>query len=342
VPELLAPFFRFGTLVAFLPVVAFLVSLLLLDSFKLVRLGAVLLGVGAGVIAAVISYFANGALADLADISPTSFSRYGAPLVEEILKGCYVYLLIRRKKVGFMVDAAILGFAIGAGFGIAENMYYLRALESAGLPVLVLRGFGTAIMHGGTTALFAVLCKSLSEQHHSPGPRAVLPGLLNAYAIHSIYNHFPVAPALSAATVLLLLPAVLGLVFRRSECSLREWLGVGFDTDAELLETIRTGRVADTRIGEYLNTLQARFAPEVVADMLCLLHIRTELSIRAKGVLLMREAGFRPEPDPAIEERFAELRYLERSIGRTGLLALHPCHRWSDRDLWQLHMLGRG
>jgi RsiW-degrading membrane proteinase PrsW (M82 family) len=341
VPESLAPLVRFGTLVAFLPVITFLVSLLLLDSFKLVRLRAVLLGIGAGVIAATISYFANGLLAEATGLSPAPFSRYAAPLVEEILKGSYLFLLIRHRRVGFMVDAAIMGFAVGAGFGIAENMHYVQALEGTSLPVLVLRGFGTAIMHGGTTALFAVLSKNLSERHRSLGARTLLPGLAIAYFLHSLYNHFPISPALSAATVLLLLPAVLAIVFRRSESSLREWLGVGFDTDAELLETIRTGRISDTRIGEYLKTLTDHFAPEVVADMLCLLHIRTELSIRAKGVLMMREAGFRPEPDPAIESRFLELRYLEKSIGKTGLLALHPCHRWSDRDLWQLHMLGR-
>jgi hypothetical protein len=75
--------------------------------------------------------------------------------------------------------------------------------------------------------------------------------------------------------------------------------------------------------------------------MLCLLHIHLELSIRAKGLLLMRETGHEPPLDPEIAEKFAELRYLEKSIGKTGRLTILPILRWSSRDLWQLYMLGR-
>jgi hypothetical protein len=72
-----------------------------------------------------------------------------------------------------------------------------------------------------------------------------------------------------------------------------------------------------------------------------MLRIHLELSIRAKGILLMREAGFEPEPEPAIEAQFKELKYLEKSIGRTGQMAMHPILNMSDRELWQLNMLGK-
>ena len=39
---------------------------------------------------------------------------------------------------------------------------------------------------------------------------------------------------------------------------------------------------------------------------------------------------------------FDEMRYLEKSIGRTGMLALHPFIHSSTRDLWQLNMLEEG
>jgi hypothetical protein len=55
----------------------------------------------------------------------------------------------------------------------------------------------------------------------------------------------------------------------------------------------------------------------------------------------MREAGFSPPPEPDTKEKFAELRYLERSIGKTGRLALHPFLHTSSRNLWQLNMLQR-
>ena len=73
--------------------------------------------------------------------------------------------------------------------------------------------------------------------------------------------------------------------------------------------------------------------------MMCLLRLRAELAIRAKGVLMMREAGFEASPDPTVKGKFAELQYLEKSIGKTGLRALHPFLHASTRDLWQMTVL---
>jgi len=54
---------------------------------------------------------------------------------------------------------------------------------------------------------------------------------------------------------------------------------------------------------------------------------------------MMREAGFDAAPDPTLKGTFEELRYLEKSIGRTGRLALGPFLHTSTRDLWELNML---
>lgn len=57
------------------------------------------------------------------------YSRYGAPVVEEVLKSIYLVYLIKSKRIGFMVDSAIFGFAIGAGFAFVENIYYLQSVS---------------------------------------------------------------------------------------------------------------------------------------------------------------------------------------------------------------------
>ena len=71
-----------------------------------------------------------------------------------------------------------------------------------------------------------------------------------------------------------------------------------------------------------------------------MLRVHLELSIKAKGLLIMREAGFSVPPGPEISEMFSELQYLEKSIGPTGKLALAPILHNSSRDLWQFHFLG--
>jgi protease PrsW len=56
---------------------------------------------------------------------------------------------------------------------------------------------------------------------------------------------------------------------------------------------------------------------------------------------MRREAGLEAAPDPALESHFKELKYLEKSIGPTGMLAVRPLLSQTRRDLWEMHHLGR-
>ena len=330
-----------GVAVGVLPVFLFLGALVLIDSYKLVALRAILLSVAAGVVAALASYGANVTLRTALGLDFTPYSMYVAPVVEETLKAVFVVYLLQRNKVGFVVDAAIHGFGIGTGFALVENLYYLQVDPDPTLWTWIVRGFGTAIMHGSATAIVAMISKTLHDRSDSLRPHLLLPGLAVAVVLHSLYNHFLLHPLLATALIVLVIPYLSVAVFQRSERETRTWVGAGFDTDVELLRIMRSGQVSATPVGTYLTTLRSRFAPEVIVDMMCLLRLRAELAIRAKSVLMMREAGFAAPPAPALKDTFEEVRYLERSIGRTGLRALQPFLDTSMRDLWQIHMLGQ-
>jgi RsiW-degrading membrane proteinase PrsW (M82 family) len=325
--------------VGVLPVFLFLGALVLIDSYKLVTLRAILLSVAAGALAALASYGLNVGLRSALGLDFFRYSAYVAPVVEETLKATFVVHLLRRNKVGFVVDAAIHGFGIGTGFAVLENIYYLYATPGATLWTWIVRGLGTAIMHGGATAIVAMVSRTLQNRADAFRLWFLLPGLGVAVVLHSLYNHFLLHPLLATALIVLVVPYLSVAVFRRSERETEAWVGTGFDTHVELLRIVRLGQVSASPVGKYLTTLRSRFAPEVIVDMLCLLRLRAELAIRAKGVLLMREAGFDPPPNPGLKDTLEELRYLERSIGKTGLRALHPFLDTGMRDLWQLRML---
>ena len=326
--------------VALLPVLVFLLALVFMDSYKLVRLKTLLLAILGGALAAAAAYALNSALLRSFHNDFTVYSRYVSPLVEEALKALVVAAFFLAHRVGFLVDGAILGFAAGAGFSLFENVYYLNTASEAGLVVWVIRGFGTAMMHGGTTAIFAALTKTFSDRWPSRRALAALPGLGLAFAVHSAFNHFLLPPLFATAAMLVVLPLVAVNIFLISERSTRKWLDVGFDTDVEMLGLIGSGRLTGTKAGKYLLTLKDRFPGEVVADMLCLLRLHLELSISAKGILLMKEAGLPITSDPEIEAKFQELGYLQKSVGKTGMLAVAPILHRSRQDLWELHMLG--
>ena len=326
-------------LISVVPVAVFLGALVALDSSKLVRIQAVLVSVAVGGTGGLAAYLLNSQLVALTGVETTTFSRYIAPLIEESLKAAYILYRIRSQKIGFLVDAGIHGFAIGAGFAVVENVYYFLALPSVSIYVWLLRGLGTAIMHGGVTAMFAVVSKNLIDQNPDSPWLRILPGFLVAVVIHSLYNHFFLKPVLSAVLVLIVVPAAMMVVFTQSERLLRRWLGVGFDTDQELYSLVTSGNISETHVGLYVQSLQTSFSPEVMVDLICYLRLYLELSIQAKGILLMRQAGFEAPGDPEVKEKFTELRQLEKNIGTTGKLALLPFLHTSTRDLWQLHML---
>jgi RsiW-degrading membrane proteinase PrsW (M82 family) len=325
--------------VSVLPVFLFLAALVLIDSYKLVALRAILLSVAAGAGAALASYGVNVTLQPALGVDPTPYSMYVAPVVEETLKAGFVIYLLHRSRVGFVVDAAIHGFGVGTGFAFLENLYYLLVHPDATIWTWIVRGFGTAIMHGGATAILAMVSRTLHNRLDAVRLTLLLPGLSVAVVLHSLYNHFLLQPLLATALIVLVFPWLSIAVFQYSERETRTWLGTGFDTDQELLRVMRSGQVSLTPVGRYISSLRSRFSPEAIVDMMCLLRLRAELAIRAKGLLMMREAGFETEPDPKLKDTFEELRYLERSIGKTGLLALHPFLHTSTRDLWQLNML---
>lgn len=325
--------------VTVLPVFLFLGALVLLDSYKLIPLRAVLLAVAAGAAAAVVSYAVNASLQPALALDPARYSIYVAPLLEELLKAMYIVWLFRRNKVGFVVDAATYGFAVGTGFAFVENIYSLQMHPNPTIWTWVIRGFGTALMHSGTTAIFAMISRTLHNRSPVLRPALLLPGLAAAVVLHSLYNQFLVAPLLATGLIVLVFPYIVIFLFQKSERETSSWLGTGFDTDQELLHVMRAGDVSDTPVGLYLKGLRTSFPPEVIVDMMCMLRLRAELGIRAKGMLLMREAGFEADPDPSLRAKLDEVRYLERSIGRTGMLALKPFVHTSTQDLWQLNLL---
>lgn len=324
---------------ALIPVVLFLASLVFFDSYKLVSVKIISFSLVAGIASAGCALIVNQRIFVAVGEESFLFPRYIAPLVEEFCKSVLPIIAIRRQRVGFMVDAAILGFTVGTGFALVENIYYLSSLPDASLGVWLVRGFGTAVMHGGTTGILAVIAKNRFDTGTRNQLATNMPAFLTAVAIHSFFNHFLLPPLYLSLLVLVTLPVIMALVFERSERVTRSWLGVGFDADAALLNMIISGDVASSRIGNYLRQLQERFRPEVVVDLLCYLRLYLELAVQAKGIMLMRESGFEVPPDPEVEAKFIEMKYLERSIGKTGYRALTPFIHTGTREIWQLHML---
>ena len=264
---------------ALLPVLLFLAALRLLDSYKLVSLRSVGTALAAGAVAAGVCYGINTVIFRQLHGSPDPYIQFEQ--VEEGGKAAFWIFLVATARVAFMVDSAICGFAIGAGFALVENVTYLQALRGRGFGIWLMRGFGTAVMHGGVAAIGAFITVYLFESRPWRGARQFAPGLTVAILLHSVFNQDVLSPAGSTAFTVAGLPLIFMVVFYFSERSLHRWLGGKLDQDIDMIAMIASGEFKQTPQGAYLMSLNDAFPPEVRGDMLTYLHLTLEGSVRA-------------------------------------------------------------
>ena len=120
-----------------------------------------------------------------------------------------------------------------------------------------------------------------------------------------------------------------------------DWLGTGFDADTEMLALDQLGTLRRLA-GRALPRTRSRTVPGAGRRRPALLPAPAHRARAARQgrpddarERLRRAASTtrRATSSPSCD-------YLEKSIGKTGLLALKPMLHMSHRDLWQLHMLG--
>jgi len=325
--------------ISLLPVVLFLAFLFLLDSFKLVRKATLVASLLWGTGCAGLAYFINTSLSGYFSADAASLSKYIAPLAEEMLKGAFILFLVARKKTGFSIDAAIYGFAVGTGFSLVENLYYLLTYPGEqNLLVWIIRGFGTAVMHGGCTAILSVVLIT-GVNRSRKASLAVLPGLLAAILMHSAFNHLLNYPLYLTLFFLVFLPSLFILIFNYSKKSLQHWLEVEFNDEVQMLVMVQRGEFLSTRAGQYLLTIRDKFDRETVVDMYCYISLFLELSIKAKRNLMLRENDFPVIIENDLQEKMVELSHLRKRIGKAGEYALSPLIRMNYRSLWKINQL---
>lgn len=331
--------------IALAPVVLLLVIFDRLDTFNLISAREIAFLLLAGGALAALSFFANWRVMDGFPIGFSAHSRYVAPVLEESLKAAPLILLFAQNRIGFKVDAAIAGFAVGAGFSVIENIWYLFTITDANVSAWLVRGFGTAIMHGGATAIFAIISHEMTERqsessaaHYKFNPLLFMPGLITAIVIHSVFNHFPHQPLVIMALTLLLAPATIFLALIRSDRATQQWLAADRAAHEQLLAEIRAGHFAETPRGQAINAIAAKLG-EKAQDARAYVELKTELILRAEELIHAAQSGQATALTPEDKMKFAKLESLELTLGRTTLAALAAPLGFTRNDLWELSRL---
>ncbi|MGJ6965524.1 PrsW family intramembrane metalloprotease [Streptosporangium sp. G11] len=122
---------------------------------------------------------------------------FGAPVVEETMKGLVLLGLLRFKRAELdgPTDGIIYASMVGLGFAMSENVsYYVAALDELGAQGLavtvVLRGILSPFAHPLFTSMIGVAV-AYAAQRRGPGRIFVIAaGWIGAMLLHGIWNGF--------------------------------------------------------------------------------------------------------------------------------------------------------
>lgn len=331
--------------VALVPVLMMAVLFAWLDVFKLMSpwemIGCVLLGM----VAALLAWPLSGQMLDTLPMGYSFYSRIVAPWIEEALKGLALALLFATNRIGFKLDAVICGFTIGAGFSVIENIFYLARFPELTTAVWIVRGLGTAVMHGATTAILATvaheLCERALRKQGGQGfnPMWLLPGYLAASLIHLIFNQFPSHPMEVMIVTFIVAPIVLIGLMRIGEGETHRWLVEESESHRAWLAEWKAGGFPTDASGQRIAALAARSSSGEAALIREYCTLKTELVLTAEEELLDRDRRLEKGESERLRASFVRLAALKSQIGRTGYAALRRLLPFSRNDEWELEEL---
>ena len=331
---------------ALVPVLVLLAMFVWFDAFKLMNLREILVLLALGGVGAIASYPVSGRLLDALPIGFSNYSRFVAPWIEEAIKGVLVVILFRLNKIGFKLDAVISGFALGAGFSVIENIIYLIRLSEYGAGTWLVRGLGTAVMHGTTLAILAATAHEFAERETRGAAsefdfrlRWFIPGYLAAVAIHLSFNQFPERPLLAMLGISLFAPiAILG-IFQFGTSEAEKWLKEEYAEHKAQLAALRAGNWPEGRSGHRVAGLADRLGPESTRRIRRYWELLAWLVAEAEETLIEEEEGDVVLDKDEVRAAFHELEGLRRALGKSGFAALNALLPFSRNDYWELSEL---
>lgn len=331
--------------VALVPVLLMAGLFAWLDVFKLMSgwemVGLLLIGA----VAALIAWPVSGRVLDTLPMGYSFYSRMVAPWIEEALKGLALAGLILTNRIGYKLDAVISGFTIGAGFSVIENIFYLARFPELNASVWMVRGLGTAVMHGATTAILAAITHELGERSlrrqggQRFNPLWLLPGYAAAGLIHLLFNQFPGQPMPVMIATLIAAPVVLIGIMRLGEGETHRWLAEESEGHRRWLEEWEAGGFPADASGQRIAALAARAKPAEAALIRDYCMLKTELVLAAEEELFDRDRRLEEGGAEQLRAGFARLEQLKISLGKAGYAALRRQLPFSANDEWELSEL---
>jgi RsiW-degrading membrane proteinase PrsW (M82 family) len=316
-----------------------------LDVFKLMTfwetVGLLLLGA----VTAGAAYPLSGIFIDALPLGFSNYSRFVAPWIEEVIKGAAIVGLFWFNRIGYKLDAVISGFAIGAGFSVIENILYLTRYPELAANVWMVRGLGTAVMHGTTCAVLAATAHEFAERETRGAVSDFnfnllwfVPGLLIAVAIHTAFNQFPEKPLLAMIGILAIAPFVIMAIFRFGAVEAQHWLSEEREETRASLTAWEAGKFPDDESGRKIAALVARSDEKTAARIREYCQLLTWLVLQAEDTL-HDQVDDTEKLHIQGKSAFERLGVLRGELGKTNVATLKAILPFSRNDYWEVSEL---
>jgi RsiW-degrading membrane proteinase PrsW (M82 family) len=332
--------------IALIPVLLLLAVFTWLDAFELMNLRELLVLIALGGVAAVVTYPLSGRMLDALPIGFSLYSRFLAPWIEEALKGVIVIVLFRMNRIGYKLDAVISGFAIGAGFSVVENILYLMQFPDYGTGTWLVRGLGTAVMHGTTTAVFAAIAHEFAERENREakgdfdfGAWWFFPGYFAAVALHILFNQFPDQPMVAMIGAMVVAPVTLMGIFHFGQAEASAWLEEEYAQHKQQLAALDSGQWPDSESGRRLAALAERLGPERGTQVRDYYRTLAWLVLEAEETMIEESTGDAVFDAAKVAAAFATLDRLRAAMGKATFRTLDDLLPFSRNDLWEVSEL---
>ena len=328
---------------ALVPVLILLAVFVWLDAFELMSLKEILFLLVLGGVAAIATYPVSGRMLDTLPIGFSNYSRYVAPWIEEAIKALVIIGLFRFNRIGYKIDAVISGFAVGAGFSVVENIIYLTIFPQYGAGTWLVRGLGTAVMHGTTLAILAAIAHEFAERENREAAGDFsfnllwfVPGYLVAVALHMAFNQFPERPLLAMMGAAVFAPVALMAIFHFGTAEAEKWLVQERAEHQAQLDALRSGRWPEGASGRRIAALAERLDPESAKRVRRYWELQAWLVVEAEEAMMEEAAGDIHVDHEQVRAALAELDGLRRALGKSSFTALKALLPFSRNDYWEV------
>ena len=321
---------------ALLPVAIYIFVVYQIDNFSLMSIKRLILLILSGMLTALACF----ALFQLTgQILSESQSDTINPILEEMVKAIPLLFFAIRKKMVFFIDSVISGAAVGGGFSILENLFYLLLGDEMGMGTVLFRGLEVALIHMGCSAIVAaglMLVVRIVERSRSrlglkrSDIAMAVFLLLEAPVLHVSHNAFHFTPILQFVFVFGTLGGLLVWTYYYDVDMIHRWIDKGLDKQFTLLDSIKSGQLDNTTTGRFLLSVKEKFPPEDFFDIICYVQLHVELSVAAKSRVMVRESGLvkdlpmTDEDKSLILSQYEEFKILEQRLGKVARMTIAP------------------